>query len=166
MKIFNILLLLSVVTFGNLANAFTKIQGRNAFGDKLLQKQNTITSITQRCQEEHILSNSHVSFLRTQRRSVASVATMGLFGLGGPEIIVILIAVGFLLGPEKLVSIGVDAGKEAGEFAKELKEVPTEFQKGMEEGEARAKMRKRKKEKINMGANEPIKTVDATEIEE
>lgn len=60
---------------------------------------------------------------------------MGLFGLGAPEIAVILVAAAFLLGPQKLAELGKDAGKIAGE----LKEVPKEFQKGMTEGEESAK---------------------------
>merc|ERR1711982_15602 len=54
-----------------------------------------------------------------------------VFGLGGPEIAVILIAGAFLLGPQKLAELGKDAGKIAGE----LKEVPKEFQAGLAEGE-------------------------------
>eukprot|EP00591_Stephanopyxis_turris_P004348 CAMPEP_0195519396 /NCGR_PEP_ID=MMETSP0794_2-20130614/14673_1 /TAXON_ID=515487 /ORGANISM="Stephanopyxis turris, Strain CCMP 815" /LENGTH=71 /DNA_ID=CAMNT_0040648535 /DNA_START=371 /DNA_END=586 /DNA_ORIENTATION=+ len=65
---------------------------------------------------------------------------MGLFGLGGPEIAIILIVGAFVLGPEKLASLGRDAGKMAGE----LKEVPKEFQKGIEEGEAEARAIKAK----------------------
>eukprot|EP00526_Cylindrotheca_closterium_P029716 CAMPEP_0113614970 /NCGR_PEP_ID=MMETSP0017_2-20120614/7449_1 /TAXON_ID=2856 /ORGANISM="Cylindrotheca closterium" /LENGTH=139 /DNA_ID=CAMNT_0000524171 /DNA_START=47 /DNA_END=466 /DNA_ORIENTATION=- /assembly_acc=CAM_ASM_000147 len=80
--------------------------------------------------------------LQRQRNSVAQVQTMGLFGLGAPEIGVILVAAAFLLGPEKLAEFGKDAGKIAGE----LKEVPVEFQKGLEEGEAQAKMAKKKME--------------------
>ena len=72
--------------------------------------------------------------LQRQRQSMAQVQTMGLFGLGAPEIGVILVAAAFVLGPEKLASLGKDAGKIAGE----LKEVPKEFQKGLEEGEAQA----------------------------
>lgn len=67
---------------------------------------------------------------------------MGLFGLGAPEIGIILIAAAFLLGPDKLASLGKDAGKIAGE----LKEVPKEFQRGLEEGEAQAKALKAKSE--------------------
>ncbi len=63
---------------------------------------------------------------------------MGLFGLGAPEIGIILVAAAFLLGPDKLASLGKDAGKIAGE----LKEVPKEFQAGMAEGEAQAKAMK------------------------
>jgi sec-independent protein translocase protein TatA len=73
--------------------------------------------------------------LQRQRQSMAQVQTMGLFGLGAPEIGVILVAAAFLLGPEKLAEFGKDAGKIAGE----LKEVPKEFQEGMKEGEAQAK---------------------------
>uniref|UniRef100_A0A7S2VF94 Uncharacterized protein n=1 Tax=Entomoneis paludosa TaxID=265537 RepID=A0A7S2VF94_9STRA len=74
--------------------------------------------------------------LQRQRKSVAPVQTMGLFGLGVPEIGVILVAAAFVLGPQKLAELGKDAGKIAGE----LKEVPKEFQKGLEEGEAQAKV--------------------------
>jgi sec-independent protein translocase protein TatA len=73
--------------------------------------------------------------LQRQRKSVAQVQIMGLFGLGAPEIGIILVAAAFLLGPEKLASLGRDAGKIAGE----LKEVPKEFQAGLAEGEAAAK---------------------------
>eukprot|EP00977_Amphora_coffeiformis_P027542 scaffold34620_cov160-Amphora_coffeaeformis.AAC.7 len=75
-----------------------------------------------------------------QRQSVAPIQTMGLFGLGAPEIAVILVAAAFLLGPQKLAELGKDAGKIAGE----LKEVPKEFQKGLEEGEQQAKTIKQK----------------------
>ena len=78
--------------------------------------------------------------LQRQRKSVAQVQTMGLFGLGAPEIGIILVAAAFLLGPDKLASLGKDAGKIAGE----LKEVPKEFQAGMAEGEAEAKAMKAK----------------------
>jgi sec-independent protein translocase protein TatA len=63
---------------------------------------------------------------------------MGLFGLGAPEVGIIFVAAAFLLGPDKLASLGKDAGKIAGE----LKEVPKEFQAGMAEGEAQAKAMK------------------------
>mmetsp|Transcript_8427 Transcript_8427/g.12658 ORF Transcript_8427/g.12658 Transcript_8427/m.12658 type:complete len:149 (+) Transcript_8427:102-548(+) len=72
-----------------------------------------------------------------QRRSMTSVQTMSLFGLGGPEIVVILIAVFFLLGPQKLAELGRDAGRAASDF----KDVPKEFQKGLEEGEIEARSR-------------------------
>lgn len=63
---------------------------------------------------------------------------MGLFGLGAPEIAVILVAAAFLLGPQKLAELGKDAGKIAGE----LKEVPKEFQAGLKEGEQAAQSMK------------------------
>jgi len=71
---------------------------------------------------------------RRQRKSMAIVATQGLFGLGAAEIAIILVAAAFLLGPQKLAELGRDAGKMAGE----LKEVPKEFQKGIAEGEKEA----------------------------
>jgi sec-independent protein translocase protein TatA len=60
---------------------------------------------------------------------------MGLFGLGAPEIAVIIAVAALVLGPDKLVSFAKDAGKMAGE----LKEVPKEFQAGINEGEASMK---------------------------
>ena len=75
---------------------------------------------------------------RDRRRSVAHVQLQGLFGLGAPEIAVILVAAAFLLGPQKLAELGKDAGKIAGE----LKEVPKEFQAGLKEGEQAAQLAK------------------------
>lgn len=77
---------------------------------------------------------------KNQRKSVANVQTMGLFGLGAPEIAVILIAGAFLLGPQKIAELSREAGKTAGE----LKEIPKEFQKGIEEGEVDARSKKAK----------------------
>jgi sec-independent protein translocase protein TatA len=74
--------------------------------------------------------------LQRQRHSVAQVQTMGIFGLGPAEVGIILVVAAFILGPEKLAEFGKDAGKIAGE----LKEVPKEFQAGMAEGEAQAKV--------------------------
>ena len=88
--------------------------------------------------------------LQRQRKSVAQVQTMGLFGLGAPEIGIILVAAAFLLGPDKLASLGKDAGKIAGE----LKEVPKEFQAGMAEGEAQAKAMKEQKEAADVTPDE------------
>jgi sec-independent protein translocase protein TatA len=72
---------------------------------------------------------------------MANVQTMGFFGLGAPEIIIILIAGAFVLGPQKLAELG----KEAGKMSSDLKDVPKEFQKGLEEGEIEARSRKAKK---------------------
>jgi len=88
--------------------------------------------------------------LQRQRHSVAPVQTMGLFGLGAPEIAIILVAAAFLLGPQKLAELGKDAGKIAGE----LKEVPREFQEGLKEGEANAE---KMKKTDTVGAVEAVK---------
>ena len=78
---------------------------------------------------------------------------MGLFGLGAPEIAVILVAAAFLLGPQKLAELGKDAGKIAGE----LKEVPKEFQAGLKEGEQQA---------METKASNKVEVVDAVKQEE
>jgi len=87
---------------------------------------------------------------------------MGLFGLGGPEIAIVLVAAGFLLGPEKLVSIAGGLTKDAGKMARELKDVPAEFQKGFEEGEAKA-VSKRMRVRKNLGEDEPVRDVESVQ---
>ena len=66
---------------------------------------------------------------RPGARAGVSAVRMGLFGLGAPEIAVIVVAAGFILGPDKLTSMAKDLGKVAGE----LKDVPNEFQEGLAE---------------------------------
>lgn len=107
-----------------------------------------------------VRENVPQSFKR-QRRSVSSVATMGLFGLGAPEIAIVLVAIGFVLGPEKLVSIAGGLTKDAGKIASELKDVPAEFQKGFEEGEANVASKKRIGGQQNMGSQEPVRDVES-----
>ena len=55
---------------------------------------------------------------------------MGLFGLGAPEIAVIVAVAAFVLGPEKLAGMAKDAGKGLGE----MKDVPAGFNEGFQEG--------------------------------
>ncbi|CAM9431104.1 unnamed protein product [Ectocarpus sp. 12 AP-2014] len=63
----------------------------------------------------------------------ASTTTMGLFGLGAPEIAVCIAVAALILGPDKMAGFAKDMGKMAGE----LKDVPKEFQAGVQEGEAK-----------------------------
>jgi len=79
--------------------------------------------------------------LEKERKSMANVQMMGFFGLGAPEIVLILVAGAFVLGPQKLAALG----KEAGKMSSDFKDVPKEFQKGFEEGEIEAKSRVAKK---------------------
>ena len=83
--------------------------------------------------------------VQNQRKSVATIQTMGLFGLGVPEIAIILVAALFVLGPEKISEMVRASGKVAGELKDELREVPKEFQKGLEQGETNARSTKAKK---------------------
>ena len=103
----------------------------------------------------------HFRPLIRQRRSVSNVQMMGLFGLGAPEIAVILVAAAFLLGPQKLAELGKDAGKIAGE----LKEVPKEFQAGLKEGEQSAKLAK-SQETSSSPAIDTTTSVAASSVEE
>jgi Sec-independent protein translocase protein TatA len=73
---------------------------------------------------------------------MGTIQTMGLFGLGFVEILVIVVGVGVVLGPEKIVDMLKSSGSTAKEFKDELSRVPDEFQKGMAEGEMEARSRK------------------------
>merc|ERR1719272_1352530 len=67
----------------------------------------------------------------THVRASAS-PTMGLFGLGWPEIGVIGVIALFVIGPDKLAPMAKEFGKSAGG----LKEVTDSFKEGMAEGDA------------------------------
>ncbi|CAM9879172.1 unnamed protein product [Heterosigma akashiwo] len=71
---------------------------------------------------------------RLQKRRGAASLQMQLFGLSAPELLVCLAVAALILGPDKLIGSAKDLGKIAGE----LKEVPKEFQAGMEEGKEKA----------------------------
>lgn len=82
--------------------------------------------------------------LQKERKSVANIQTMGLFGLGLPEIGIIVFAAILVLGPQKLAEMTRDAGKMTAGLSDELKEIPKEFKKGLEEGEIEARSRNAK----------------------
>lgn len=69
---------------------------------------------------------------------------MGLFGLGGAEIAIVLVAAAFLLGPETLAKMTKEAGKVASEYKDELEKVPDKFKKGYDEAQIDSKSRKAK----------------------
>eukprot|EP00578_Thalassiosira_sp_NH16_P022007 CAMPEP_0181098628 /NCGR_PEP_ID=MMETSP1071-20121207/12228_1 /TAXON_ID=35127 /ORGANISM="Thalassiosira sp., Strain NH16" /LENGTH=148 /DNA_ID=CAMNT_0023181237 /DNA_START=100 /DNA_END=546 /DNA_ORIENTATION=- len=122
---------------GLLGNASAFVPG-NAFGGHQSAAVAPPTTFGN-CQGSSYIAENQPIAIKNQRSSMASVQTMGLFGLGGPEIAVILIAGAFLLGPSKLAELGKEAGKMAGE----LKEVPKEFQEGLAEGELQAQQLKK-----------------------
>ena len=103
------------------------------------------------------LSPSHPSLLSPNRLIDGSSAIIrsnksstqlhSLFGLGPAELAIIGIAAIFLIGPTKLTEFTRSAGEVAGKEAaawKELKNIPEEFQKGLEEGEIEGRSRKAK----------------------
>ena len=56
---------------------------------------------------------------------------MGLFGLGTPELAIIAVVGLLVLGPDQVKKLAKDVGK----VSAELKQVPEEFNKGMEVGQ-------------------------------
>ena len=65
------------------------------------------------------------------RVSPATSPVMGLFGLGTPEIAIIAGVALLVLGPDQVKKLAKDVGK----ISAELKQVPEEFNKGMEVGQ-------------------------------
>ena len=135
MKSFIATIIVSLATL--LGNTLAFAPG-NAFGVHKSAAIVPATSFGNKQGAAYIANNQPIA-IQKQRSSMASIQTQGLFGLGGPEIAVILIAGAFLLGPSKLAELGKEAGKMAGE----LKEVPKEFQQGLAEGEAEAQKLKK-----------------------
>lgn len=82
--------------------------------------------------------------LQNQRQSVGTVQVQGLFGLGGPEIAVILLVGAFIVGPEQIGRFAGQFKESLNEVPDELKKIPEEFQKGVEEGEINARARNAK----------------------
>jgi Sec-independent protein translocase protein TatA len=107
-----------------------------------------ISPLHKRQDQEQRLSSYHHPCVRNQRRSVSSVQTLGLFGLGTAEIVIIVVVGVFLLGPDQVSStLGKLVGQLRGELddlPDELKKIPKEFQKGLEEGETNARARNAK----------------------
>mmetsp|Transcript_26900 Transcript_26900/g.39822 ORF Transcript_26900/g.39822 Transcript_26900/m.39822 type:complete len:139 (-) Transcript_26900:93-509(-) len=130
MKYSPLLLLISQL---GLVSAFV-VQNR-ALSCHQLTNINSLQKINQ-----HATGTVFPAALENERKSVAAVQTMGLFGLGLPEIALILVAGAFVVGPQKLAELGRDAGK----MTKQMKEVPKEFQKGVGEGEIEARSKKAK----------------------
>jgi hypothetical protein len=101
--------------------------------------------------------------LRRQRRSVANVQTMGLFGLGALEVVVILAVGAFLVGPETL-------GKVAGQVKSgsldnvpdQYKKIPEEFQKGFQEGVGNARAKRAKPMSVKRGPTPKSKSKSTT----
>ena len=116
----------------------------------LVQQQQTTQLFHQRQQQQQQpkFQSEHatISVLNRQRRSVANIQTMGIFGLGLPEIAIILVVAGFIIGPEGVGNmIGGFTGKVKGDLPDELKKIPDAFQKGFEESTVNSKARNAKK---------------------
>ncbi|KAK1742057.1 hypothetical protein QTG54_007630 [Skeletonema marinoi] len=90
-------------------------------------------------------SPHHPSIINPTRSK--STQLHSLFGLGPAELAIIGIAAIFLIGPSKLTEFTRSAGEVAGKEAaawKEIKNIPEEFQKGLEEGEIEGRSKKAK----------------------
>ena len=70
--------------------------------------------------------------------SRSSGAQMGLFGLGTPELAIIAGVALLVLGPDQVKKMAKDVGK----ISAELKQVPEEFNKGIEVGTAELEAKK------------------------
>ena len=82
-------------------------------------------------QQNFLLPSTTTSAVVAQQRSMRALApTMGLFGLGTPELVVIAGVALLVLGPDQVKKLAKDVGK----ISAELKQVPEEFNKGVDIG--------------------------------
>ena len=98
-----------------------------------------------------ISTNRHISTINSRRITTTTTRLQSFFGLGPGELILIAIAGLLVIGPTKLLRLSKEAGEVAGKTASgfgdewdEIKSIPEEFQKGVEEGEIEARSRKAK----------------------
>ena len=110
-----------------------------------------------------IISNRHhISTISNRKTITTTTRLQSFFGLGPGELILIAIAGLLVVGPTKLLRLSKEAGEVAGKTASgfgdewdEIKSIPEEFQKGVEEGEIEARSRKaRVMDKIGDGDSE------------
>ena len=97
----------------------------------------------------NINSPSPSSHPNTNSQTTSQLSSF--FGLGPAELIIIAIAGLVVIGPDKLLQFSKEAGEVAGKTGtgmgdewSEIKAIPEEFQKGVEEGEIEARSRKAK----------------------
>jgi hypothetical protein len=107
-------------TFILLSPSWAFVIPKSTFNGQQVTNRNSFQVRTQ----NNIAINSPPSLIK-QRKTMANVQTMGFFGLGAPEIIIILIAGAFVLGPQKLAELG----KEAGKMSSDLKELSLDDQR-------------------------------------
>ena len=96
-------------------------------------------------------NRQHISTISNRRTAITTTRLQSFFGLGPGELILIAIAGLLVVGPTKLLRLSKEAGEVAGKTASglgdewdEIKSIPEEFQKGVEEGEIEARSRKAK----------------------
>ena len=115
----------------------TRIAGNyhnDIHGSHIIKKTNPFT-------DPSMKNNIYPISVQGQRKSTANVQAMGVFGLGTLEVIVVLAAAAFLIGPEQL---GKWAGELKTDLPDDIKRIPEEFQKGVEEGEVASRARRAK----------------------
>ena len=118
-KLLNIFVVLSMLA--SMAHAFTAcrpVRGARAMPSKVVS----------------LPAGDAFSAQRVPRSVQRKSMQMGLFGLGTPELVVIGVIAAAVVGPKNLKKLAGDFGKVAGE----LKDVPEEFQKGLDEGKQNA----------------------------
>ncbi|KAL0049482.1 hypothetical protein WJX82_003317 [Trebouxia sp. C0006] len=79
----------------------------------------------------------------TQRRQVV---TMGIFGLGGPEIAVIAGVAVLIFGPSKIPGLGKEVGKAAKSFQQAAKEFENELKSDAADAEQKVDASRKEKQ--------------------
>mmetsp|Transcript_5879 Transcript_5879/g.6445 ORF Transcript_5879/g.6445 Transcript_5879/m.6445 type:complete len:165 (-) Transcript_5879:74-568(-) len=136
-------------------------QNVSSFVHPLISSSSSITNDNQILYKNDIIDGRRgIEHPQRQQQGLRkSVQLYSLFGLGAPEIAIILVAVVLVVGPESIGNLVRDSGKIASEYKNELKDIPKEFSKGLEEGEINARARNAKPMKTK-----PVKLKTAEKV--
>ena len=140
------ILLIIIAAIASSSTAFI-IQPSRTTTYQITSPSRSITSLSPSHHPSSLSPNRRLDGSHAIRSNSSSTQLHSLFGLGPAELAIIGIAAIFLIGPSKLTEFTRSAGEVAGKEAaawKELKNIPEEFQKGLEEGEIEGRSRKAK----------------------
>ncbi|GJQ14780.1 hypothetical protein GpartN1_g6571.t1 [Galdieria partita] len=89
---------------------------------------------------KNLLFSNHALERKQWKHPSAIFTSMGLFGLGWPEIAVVVVVGTLIFGPKKISELGKDLGKVVGS----MKQATSEFTEGMEESLKEAEERRKR----------------------
>jgi Sec-independent protein translocase protein TatA len=140
-------LLLLLLTFGVCTTAFVHRLSDCSI-NKVSYNQHKNNKSKEICSTKSFtfLNQKQIVHPQQQRFSIGTSKLYGgLFGLGPLEIGIILIGVGIVIGPKGIATVAKTTASRTVDLANEMKNIPSEFQQGVEIGEIEARSKKAKR---------------------